>query len=482
MRVTATTGAPADTSADTLVVGVFDGEGIAHDVERGALGALVEAGEARSAFKHVAVAHAAERRWLVIGLGARDRFDAERARVAAAVAHARAGELRARSLCWELPHHVGDEVAAGLVEGTVLGAYRFDRYRAAAEDGDAAEVGELVVSAHHDVRGPVEEAALVAEAQNRARDLVNTPPNDLTPQALGEHARALAAELDGVSCEVHGAGFLADRRMGAFAAVAQGSPLEPAAIVMRSHPGSAETPVLGLVGKAVTFDSGGLNLKPGAHMHEMKFDMSGGAAVIEAVGAIARMGLAVAVVAVVGATENVVSGRAVRPGDIVTAANGVTIEVNNTDAEGRLVLADCLVLARELGAERLVDIATLTGGIVTALGSVYAGLMADDDAWAAAVQAAAAASGELVWRMPLHADYADMLKGRYAEIANIAEPRGKASAVVAAEFLHRFTGGVPWAHLDIAGVASDTKRPYAKSGGTGFGVRLLVELARQIGP
>ena len=192
MRVTATTGAPADTSADTLVVGVFDGEGIAHDVERGALGALVEAGEARSAFKHVAVAHAAERRWLVIGLGARDRFDAERARVAAAVAHARAGELRARSLCWELPHHVGDEVAAGLVEGTVLGAYRFDRYRAAAEDGDAAEVGELVVSAHHDVRGPVEEAALVAEAQNRARDLGNTPSNDLPPAALARYAEEVA--------------------------------------------------------------------------------------------------------------------------------------------------------------------------------------------------------------------------------------------------------------------------------------------------
>jgi leucyl aminopeptidase len=237
-------------------------------------------------------------------------------------------------------------------------------------------------------------------------------------------------------------------------------------------------PVLGLVGKAVTFDSGGLSLKPATSMPDMKFDMSGGAAVIEAVGAIARLGLPLRVVAVVGATENMPSGSAMRPGDIVRASDGTTIEVDNTDAEGRLVLADCLLHARGLGAERLVDLATLTGAMVIALGSSYAGLMANDDAWAARVQEAADVTGERVWRMPLHREYADMVRGRYADLTNRPEGR-KAGAITAAEFLRHFAGDVPWAHLDIAGVANDAGRPWAPKAGTGFGVRLLVELARR---
>jgi leucyl aminopeptidase len=212
-------------------------------------------------------------------------------------------------------------------------------------------------------------------------------------------------------------------------------------------------------------------------MWNMKFDMSGGAAVVETMGAIARLGLPVRVVAVVGATENLPSGRAVKPGDIVTARDGTTIEVNNTDAEGRLVLADCLSHARDLGAERLVDVATLTGGVVTALGNVHAGLMANDEEWAAAVLAASAASGELVWRLPLHPLYADMVKGTYAELQNAGSDRS-AHPIQGAEFLHRFAGDVPWAHLDIAGVSDNVSRAYHPKGGTGFGVRLLVELVR----
>jgi leucyl aminopeptidase len=265
--------------------------------------------------------------------------------------------------------------------------------------------------------------------------------------------------------------------MGAFAAVAQGTDEEPQLITLRYTPENAVGPVLGLVGKAVTFDSGGISIKPGMKMSAMKADMAGGAAVLEATGAIARLGLPVRVIAVLGATENLINGRAVKPGDIVRARSGTTIEIINTDAEGRLVLSDCLTHACEQGAERIIDVATLTGGMVVALGDVYAGLFSQDDEWAEAVRAAGERAGEPLWRMPLHERYADAIKGRWADINNANEDR-KASPVVAAEFLHRFVGDTPWAHLDIAGLGWDGGRPYAAKGGSGFATRTLVEVAK----
>jgi leucyl aminopeptidase len=204
--------------------------------------------------------------------------------------------------------------------------------------------------------------------------------------------------------------------------------------------------------------------------------MSGAAAVLEATGAIARLGLPARVVTVIGATENLPSGHAMKPGDILRAKTGTTIEVINTDAEGRLVLADCLAHAIDQGAERLVDLATLTGAIVSTFGNTYAGLFGTDDDWCAEVEAAGRRSGELVWRLPLHAEYAELIKSRYADLANAVEAR-KAGSITAAEFLKRFTGDVPWAHLDIAGTAYENGKPYTPKGGAGFGVRLLVELA-----
>jgi leucyl aminopeptidase len=265
--------------------------------------------------------------------------------------------------------------------------------------------------------------------------------------------------------------------MGAFAGVAKGSDEEPRLIVVRYEPADVAGPLLGLVGKAVTFDSGGISIKPGARMSDMKFDMSGGAAVLEATGAIARLGLPVRVVSVIGATENLPSGHAFKPGDILRAKTGTTIEIVNTDAEGRLVLADCLAHAVDLGAERIVDLATLTGAILTTFGKVYAGLFGSDDAWCDEVTAAATRSGEIVWRLPLHDDYDKAVEGKVADLANSIEDR-RAGSIVAAEFLSRFVGDVPWAHLDIAGTAWDLGRPYAAKGGSGWGVRLLVELAR----
>jgi leucyl aminopeptidase len=481
MRTAATTDAPLATDADTIVVGVFDGEDVAHDVPDGTLQKLLDRGEARRAFKRLAVTHAEGRRWIVAGLGERERFDAERGRIVAAAVHGRAREIGAKALCWEVPHHVDDAVVGGLVEGTLLHDYRFDRYRNHADE-DGAKVEALVLSAHHDVGEPLAIATVVAEAQNRARDLQNAPGNEVTPERLAARAHEIAGEAEGIAVTVLGEQEIGAHGMGAFAAVAQGSEQEAHLIELR-YDGRAEDgssgPLLALVGKAVTFDSGGISLKPGAKMSEMKFDMSGGAAVLEALGAIARLRLPLRVLAIVGATENMPSGRAVKPGDIVRALNGTTIEIVNTDAEGRLVLADCLAYAVSQGAERIVDLATLTGAIVTALGDSHAGVMSNDDDWCAAVQEAAQAAGEWLWRLPLHADYAELIKGRYADIVNAVESR-KAGSVTAAEFLHRFVGDVPWAHIDIAGTAWDNGKPYAGQGGSGWGVHTLVALARRL--
>jgi len=480
VQVEATTAGPLDSGADTIVVGVFEGEDVAHDLPGDALAALLASGEARREFKRLAVTHSAGTRAILIGLGDRGKFDSERARAAAAVAHRRAREMGATTMCWEVPHHVGDDVVEGLVQGTLLHSYRFDRYKPNSEDSRERQVQTLVISAHHDIAEPVRAATILTAAQNRARDLGNTPANDLPPTALADYAEELAGRL-GIQATVLGETGIREAGMGAFAAVAQGS-REQAWLIRLEYDGGADSdgdaPLIALVGKAVTFDSGGISLKPAGTMHEMKFDMCGGAAVIEAIAALAELKAPVRVLGVIGATENLPSGTAVKPGDIIRALDGTTVEVNNTDAEGRLVLADCISYARREGAQRLVDVATLTGGIVVALGSTYAGLMCNDDAWAGRVADAARRTGELVWRMPLHRDYAEMIKGRYGEIVNSTTKR-EATALTAGEFLHHFAGDVPWAHLDIAGTAWDVRRPYfADKGATGYGVRLLVDVAR----
>ena len=483
MHVEATTASPLATDADTIVVGVFAGEDVAHDVSQGALQALLDSGEARRDFKRLAVTHAEGVRFILIGLGDRSAFDAEAARVAAALAHGRARELGSRTLCWEVPHHVAAPVVAGLVEGTLLHAYRFTRYQPSDQADDERELDRVLISAHDDVAEPVGTASVIAEAQNRARDLANTPGNDLPPSALAAYAQRLADELERLTVTVLDEQAIRDAGMGALAAVSQGSAQE-ARLIRLDYDGAgagADAPRLGLVGKAVTFDSGGLSLKSAGSMQEMKFDMCGGAAVIEAIAALSRLRAPVRVLGILGATENLPSGSAIKPGDVIRALDGTTIEVNNTDAEGRLVLADCLSYAIAEGCDQLVDVATLTGGIVVALGAVYAGMTSNHDELAARVEAAGRHTGELIWRLPLHDKYAEMIKGRYAQLTNLSERR-EASPITAAEFLHHFVGSTPWAHLDIAGTAWDGRAPYLDKGGTGFGVRLLVELARAAGP
>jgi leucyl aminopeptidase len=493
MQTSAITPSSGTADADTIAIALFAGEQPPPDSPP-AVTELLSSDEARRSFKSLALTHADGRRWLLVGLGAREELTAERARVAAAVASQRAREISTRALCWQLPGDApgasAEEIAAALVEGTILSDYRYERYKSK-PDGEDAEADrppkhlERLILAGAPERAAaletaVAEATVLAEAVNRARELQNRPGNDLTPTALGEYAKQLASEVEGVSVEVEGRGQILARGMGAFAAVAQGSDQEPALITI-SYDGRSSTtpsgPTLGFVGKAVTFDSGGISLKPGAKMAEMKFDMSGGAAVIEAVSAIARLRLPVKLVAVVGATENLPSGHAIKPGDIVTAANGTTVEINNTDAEGRLVLADCLCHAVAQGAERIVDLATLTGAVIVALGSTYAGLMSNDDELAGRVAQAGERTGEIVWRLPLHEEYEELIKGTYADLDNAPEGH-KAGTIVGATFLSNFVGETPWVHLDIAGSAWELDRAYVGKGASGYAVRLLVELAR----
>jgi leucyl aminopeptidase len=479
MHVEASTESPFTTGADTVVIAVFEDEEVAGELPGGELGALLRSGEAGRAFRRVASTHAEGRRVILAGLGPRAKFDAERARVTAALTHRRARESRTRTLGWQVPGGAGDDIVEALVTGTVLGAYAFTRYKPAPTDQPPG-LERLIVSAERDVAAPVARAAVIATAQNRARDLANRPPNDLTPAALGAYAAELAQRFDSITVTQLGGAEIRELGMGAFAAVAQGSAQDPRLITVRYEGATPDEPRLALVGKAVTFDSGGLWLKPPASQIEMKFDMAGGAAVIEAIAALAQLRAPVRVLGVIGATENLISGSAVKPGDIVSALDGTTIEINNTDAEGRLVLADCITHARREGCDAIVDIATLTGAVTAALGSTYAGLLANDDALAERMSDCGQRTGELVWRLPLHPAYAELVKGRYAQLTNRTERR-EAAVITAAEFLHHFAGDVPWAHLDIAAVADNGRTPYLDRGGTGFGVRLLTELALRFG-
>jgi leucyl aminopeptidase len=477
ITVSARSGAPEETAADTRVVGVFEGDSLGDP----ALQRLIELGEAKRGLKKVAVTHedapgGGQRRVLIAGLGPRDSFGAEQARVAAASAAGRAKELGAVSLSWAAPG--GEGVSAALVEGTLLKLYAFDRFKSSQsnDDGDGG-VESLEIAGDSVDADEVERGRVAAVAANAARDLQNLPANVATPTFLAERATEIADQHEALEVELLDREAILARGMGAFAAVAQGSHVEPRLIVLRYRPAGATGPHLGFVGKAVTFDTGGISIKPSAKMQEMKFDMSGGAAVIESVAGIAELGVPVTITAVVPSTENMPSGHAVKPGDIVTAMNGKTIEVNNTDAEGRLILADALCYAVEQGAERIVDLATLTGAILVALGHTYAGLFSNDDDWCAAVSAACDATGEIGWRLPLHQEYFELTKGQYADLTNAAEQRVAMSSY-AAEFLRQFVDDRPWVHIDIAGTAWGMTRNYVGKGASGFGTRLLIELAR----
>lgn len=465
-----------DADAALVAVGLYEGESLPAEIE-GAPGAA----DAKGSFKAMTRLYpGGPERLLVVGLGERDELDAEKLRVLAALVAGEAKRLEAPSLAWALPSFEDEEAAAeALVTGTILGAYRYDRFKGAGEDDEpAARLETLTLLGPAELAGAVETARVYSEAANRARDLQETPANFAKPEDLAKRAEEIAAGNDSVTVEILDGDAIRAKGMGGLAAVSQGGPVEPRLIVLH-YRGGGSGPTLGFVGKGVTFDTGGIGLKPSAGMQEMKFDMSGASAVLEATAAIAELGLPVDLITVVPSTENMPSGTAIKPGDVITQYNGKTVEVNNTDAEGRLILADALAYAIELGAERVVDLATLTGAVLIALGSTYAAVISNDDELASELSAAGEETGELVWRLPLHPEYAEMMKGTVADLSNLAKKR-EAGSITAASFLREFVDDTPWAHVDIAGTAWNVNRAYTGKGGSGYGVRLLVQLVRDL--
>src|SRR5580765_5902072 len=461
MQVEVQAVAPEEVEADIVAVPLAGGDGLSGAAAAldsaldGLLGRLAGDGELRGQAGRTAIVHVDGKlgtgRVAVAGLG--DRLDADALRTAAAaVAHETSAF--AETLAWVLDDSLpvpAEEQVRAIVEGTAIGAYDTARWK---HDDPKSKLSRLVLISSGDLAETASRAATVAAWTNRARDLVNSPPNELTPERLAERAREIASSVEHVTAEALGPDEIEAQGMGALAAVAQGSDNPARLVVLRydpPEPAHADL-VLGLVGKAITFDTGGLSLKPALHMEDMKGDMAGGAAVIEATGAIADLGLPIRVLTVAAACENMPGGQAYRPGDILTAANGKTIEVTNTDAEGRLVLADALWYAREHGATHIMDLATLTGAMSVALGDLYAGFFANDDAWANAISTAGEASGDHIWRFPLHPRYRRYVKSSYADMKNSSDLR-EAGAVLAAEFLKEFAGEGPWAHVDIAGPA-----------------------------
>ena len=475
MRVEVSDKPLSEVDADLLAVLIFDGDELPEPLA-GAPGSE----DARGGYKKTTLVHpGAPRRALVVGLGDKNDFTPERARVAAAIASRNAASLDSTSLALAGPEGDDAAIATAMVEGAILASYRFDRFKSGSDDDedDSMSLDELTVVGDGGLAEAVEAARIGAEAENFARELQDLPSNVVTPSYLAGRATAIAEEHDSVTSEVLGREQIKEKGMGGLIAVSQGTAEQPQLIVLRYRGGGDET--LALVGKGVTFDSGGISIKPSGGMHEMKMDMSGAAAVLETVSALAKLEVPIDVLAVIPSTENMPSGTAVKPGDIITQLNGKTVEVNNTDAEGRLILADALAYSVELGADRIVDLATLTGAVLVALGSTYAGLISNDDAFAGQVEAAGERTGELAWRLPLHPEYKELTKGTVADLTNASAKR-KASTIYAGSFLEEFVDGKPWVHLDIAGTAWDVGREYVGKGPTGYGVRLLIDLARAL--
>ncbi len=419
------------------------------------------------------------RKLLLVGAGKKEKFDAAQLRrlAGAAVRHVRARNIHDLTWVLDADEVVPDAVQA-VVEGAIAADYDADRYRTERNHEHRIDVLELATGgegAGDKAAAALERGRIIAEAQNFARDLVNEPSNNMTPTQLALRAQKMAGRF-GLDCRVLGPEEIRGLKMGAFWAVAQGSEEAARLIVLNyAHPEAAHSEVIGLIGKGITFDTGGISIKPSESMHEMKTDMAGGALMLGVMQAIAQLKPRARVVALIPATENMPSGKAYKPGDVITSMSGKTIEVLNTDAEGRLVLADALTYARQMGCSVLIDAATLTGAVMIALGNISTGVFGWNQEWVSRVLASAAAAGEKMWQMPVDEEYRDLYKSSIADLANTGGRYG--GAITAAMFVGEFAGDTPWVHLDIAGTRwSNEEKPYLAKGPTGAGVRTLVHL------
>jgi leucyl aminopeptidase len=476
-----------DVDSDLLAVPFFEGEPLSGDLAEvdaaadGAVGRAIASREIQGRPYDIFLTplngwRAA--RLMLIGVGKREQFTTERLRRAATTAGLAARQRKIARVAWVNPGVLPPALAVqAAAEGLVLSGFSSDRYKSGERSGPPLAAALIVVG--NDAQGATEAAErgrILGECSNLARELCNEPSNVLTPRVFAERAQGLCEEV-GLSVEVLDEREIETLGMGLLLGVARGSAEPPRLIVIRHEPaGAPEAPVLGLVGKGITFDTGGISIKPADGMERMKDDMSGGAAVVCAMRAIALLRGPIRVVGVVPTTENMPGGRAIKPGDVLTGASGKTVEVLNTDAEGRLILGDGLWYAQQLGATHLVDVATLTGACVVALGKAASAIFGRPDEWVEVVRRTALAAGDRCWPMPLYEEYCEQLK---SEIADLVNSGGRpAGACTAAMFLKEFAGELPWVHLDIAGTAwAEEARPYQPKGATGVAVRTLAELA-----
>ena len=494
MDVKVEQGSIQSAAADTIIVNLFEGvaqpggaTGAVDAALGGAISDLIAGGDLKGKAGEVAVLYPrgaiAARRVLVVGLGKAEEFDLEGVRRASAAAVRRARDLNARNVA-TIVHGAGiggldaGAAAQATVEGALLATYRFDatKKQEATHDIDALTLVEHDAGRVESLRRGADIGTAVAAGVAQARDLVNRPPNVATPTHLAEVARAIA-EAHGLGVTVGDRAWAAERNMGAYLAVAQGAGEPPMFIVLEHNGERADLPTVVLVGKGITFDTGGISIKPSERMGDMKSDMGGAAAVLGAMEVVGRLDLPLRVIGITPCTENMPDATAYRPADVITASNGKTIEIISTDAEGRMVLADALVHAAQYQPAVVIDLATLTGACVVALGAgVAAGLFCNDDGLRDRLLAAAEASHERIWPLPLYEDYRRTIN---SDVADMKNSGGRFGGVgTSAVFLREFTS-YPWAHLDIAGMAlADKASDLAPAGGTGFGVRLLVDYLR----
>ncbi len=424
-------------------------------------------------------------RLLLVGAGKREQFNPGSLRKVAGAALRYLKSRSVHKVAFLLRENdLNESTAQALVEGVIAADFETDKYKTDKKNEKFIE--SFTITGFRDVdkadaEKGIAKGKIIAEAQNFARDLVNEPSNKLTPQILAAKAEVMAREV-GLKAEILDEKKIADLKMGALLSVSQGGPEPPRMIVLTYTPANvrADAPVIGLVGKAVTFDTGGISIKPADGMEKMKYDMAGGATMLGVMRALAALKPNVKVICVVPSTENMPGGTAQKPGDIQTAMSGKTIEVLNTDAEGRLILADGVHYAKQLGATHLVDAATLTGAIVVALANINVGVFGSNQEWTDKLLASAKSAGEKMWQMPMDDEYRELIKGSFADIQNISSGKGGGS-ITGAWFIREFAGDTPWIHLDIAGTAwNDDAKPWLAKGPTGVALRTLVDLVTSL--
>jgi leucyl aminopeptidase len=480
-------------AAKAIIVNLFEGvtrpgggTGAVDGALGGGISQLIAEGEIKGKAAEVTMIHTLGKipspRVLVAGLGKQDKFTLNTIRDLMGTAVRRIRATGAKSAA-TIVHGAGiagldpEACAQAIAEGAIMGSYRFRKYKHNNDDSPSNELETLHLVEHDAskldaLRRGVERGVVLGTAACHTRDMANEPANGLPPSAFAERAQALAKDA-GLGCEVLDEAKIRDLEMGALLGVAAGSTQPPRFIIMHYKGKPGEKKTLGLVGKGITFDSGGISIKPAAGMEAMKGDMSGGAAIISAMWALGKLKPAINVTALVPTTENMPGGSATKPGDVLRAMNGKTIEVINTDAEGRLILADALCYANKEGLSPIVDVATLTGAMQIALGPGATGFMSNDEALAEAMTAAGEASGERMWRFPLIAEYKEGMKSNVADIKNTGNRAG--GAINAAEFLRFFVGDTPWVHVDMAGTDdSDKEKGIWVKGSTGIPTRTLI--------